>query len=131
MAETIERSENTKTETASPEPTKSLYERVMEPATDQNCQVSTARKAEQYALGIAGGTITGPLIGGAATVGFCVSSIGDTLLCAVVGFDKMIIGGAAVGTIVGPFAGGYLAHKSIKDAEAICQLKKDKALKAF
>lgn len=94
------------------------------PATDENCKVSPASKAKIYAIGIGTGVIAGPPVGAAATMAFCVSSIGDALLCGVVGFDKMLVGGLAVGLVAGPVVGGYAARETIKAGETACREKK-------
>lgn len=94
------------------------------PATDENCKVSAASKAKIYAIGIGTGVIAGPPVGAAASMAFCVSSIGDALLCGVVGFDKMLVGGMAVGLVLGPIVGGYSAQQTIKAGETACLEKK-------
>lgn len=102
----------------------SLFERVMNPETDENCKVPASVQARQYALGVGGGLLAGPFVGGGLAVAGCVSNIGDAIICGIVGPEKVLIIGAGIGTVVLPVVGGYQAHKSIKDAEASCRNKK-------
>lgn len=102
----------------------SLFERIMNPETDDNCKVPFSVQARQYSIGVGGGLVTGPFVGGGLAIGSCVSNIGDAILCGIVGPEKVLIAGAAIGTVVLPVVGGYQAHKSIVDAEATCRAKK-------